>query len=219
MIGSVERYSSSAGKKRANVFAGRLLRIVIVALVLYLVVTRFFVSTYRIESVSMQPGIFPADRVIASELAFGPRVPFAHSRLPGLGTPERGDLVVVQPPFFGEPTLFSQILEPFVNFFTLQKATLHRNLYGMRVNGFMVKRVIGLPGDTIRLKSYVASIKARGASDFVPEQQLVPPALQHPHRQHGPRLVIVVPPVRQRRRAGAPQRRILRAWRQSPRIE
>ena len=112
--------------------------------------------------------------MIVSELAFGPRVPFAHSRLPGLATPERGDLVVVQPPFFGEQTLFSQILEPFVNFFTLQKASLHRNLYGMKVNGFMVKRIIGLPGDTIRLKSYVASIKPRGASDFVPEQQLVP---------------------------------------------
>jgi signal peptidase I len=173
MIGSVERYSSSAGKKRANVFIGRLLRIVLIALVLYLVVSRFAASTYSVESVSMEPVISPADRVIVSELAFGARVPFTHARLPGLQLPMRGDLVVVQPPLLGGPTIAARLFEPLANFFTLQKVTLHRDLYGMRVNLCMVKRVIGLPGDTIRLKSYVASIKPRGASDFVPEQQLI----------------------------------------------
>jgi signal peptidase I len=173
MIGSVERYSSSAGKKRTNVFVGRLLRIVLIALILYLVVSRFVVSTYRIESVSMEPVISPADRVIVSELAFGPRVPFSRARLPGLQVPERGDLVVVQPPLLGEPTIAARLFEPLVSFFTFQKVTLHRDLYGMRVNLSMAKRVIGLPGDTIRLKSFIASIKPRGASDFIPEQQLI----------------------------------------------
>jgi len=173
MIGSVERYSSSAGKKRTNVFVGRLVRIVVIALVLYLLVSRALVSSARIESVSMLPVISPADRVIVSELAFGPRVPFSRSRLPGLQAPERGDLVVVQPPFLGEPTLAARLFEPLVGFFTLQKVTLHRDMYGMRVNVSMVKRIIGLPGDTIRLKSYIASIRPKGASDFVPEQQLI----------------------------------------------
>jgi signal peptidase I len=173
MIGSVERYSSSAGKKRANVFVGRLIRTVLIALVLYLLVSRAVGSTYRVESVSMQPAISPADRVVVSELAFGLRLPFSRARLPGLQAPQRGDLVVVQPPFLGEPTLAARILEPLARFFTLQKVTLRRDLYGARVNLSMVKRVIGLPGDTIRLESYIASIKPKGASDFVPEQQLI----------------------------------------------
>jgi signal peptidase I len=174
MISSVERYSSSANKRRTGVAAGRVIRILVVAFLLYLLVSRFLASTYRIESVSMEPGLAPADRVIVSTLSFGPRVPFTRSRLPGLGLPERGDLVVVQPPFLEAPSVLSRLVEPLASFFTLQKGTIHRDLYGSRVNGYMVKRVVGLPGDTVRLKDYVLSIRARGASDFVPEQQLIP---------------------------------------------
>ncbi|MGA2641169.1 MAG: signal peptidase I [Spirochaetia bacterium] len=174
MIGSVERYSPATAKRRAGLFGGRVLRILLIALVLYLVVSRFFVSTYRIESVSMEPALRPAERVIVSSIAYGPRVPFTASRLPGMGMPERGDLVVVQPPFVVEPSLIARILEPLANFLSLQKATLHRDLYGSRVNGYMVKRVIGIPGDTLRLASFSVTVKPRGGSDFVPESQMIP---------------------------------------------
>ena len=173
MIGSVERYSPAAGKKRAGVFGARLLRVILIALVLYLVVSGFVVSTYRIESVSMEPALHPADRVIVSNIAYGPRVPFTASRLPGSGVPERGDLVVVQPPFLTAPSLAARIFEPLANFFSLQKATLHRDLYGGRVNGYVVKRVIGIPGDSVRLASFAAALKPRGGTDFVPEMQLI----------------------------------------------
>jgi signal peptidase I len=174
MIGSVERYSPAAGKRRAGFFGGRILRVLLIALILYLVVSRFLVSTYRIESVSMEPALSPADRVVVSSIAYGPRVPFTTSRLPGTGVPERGDLVVVQPPFVIEPSLIARILEPLASFVSLQKGTLHRDLYGGRVNGLLVKRVIGIPGDTLRLSSFTVSLRSRGGSDFIPEGQLIP---------------------------------------------
>ena len=63
MIGSVERYSSAANRRSERRSCGRLLRVLLIALILYLVVSRFLVSTYRIESVSMEPALAPADRV------------------------------------------------------------------------------------------------------------------------------------------------------------
>ncbi len=173
MIGSVERYSSSVRKRRVSLLGSRTFRILLIAFLIYLVVSRFFLATFQVESVSMEPTLSPSDRVIVSLLAFGPRVPFSHARFPGVGRPERGDVVVVQPPFYDEEPLVERILQPLVSFFTLQKATLRRDLYGGRVNSYMVKRVIGMPGDTIRLSSYTVWVKPRGASDFVPEDQIV----------------------------------------------
>jgi signal peptidase I len=174
MIGSVERYSSSVRRRRMSLLGSRTFRILLIAFILYIVVSRFLVATFRVESVSMEPGINSADRVIVSLLAFGPYVPFSHARFPGLSLPARGDLVMVQPPFYDDESALVKILQPLVSFFTLQKATLRRDLYGGRVNSYMLKRIIGMPGDTIRLSSYKVWVKPRGASDFVVEDQIVP---------------------------------------------
>jgi len=177
MIGSVERYSSSMRKRRFNLFGSLAFRIVFIALLLYLVVAHFLVSTSRVESVSMSPTLEPADRVLVSSLAYGPRVPLSKARLPGLSKPARGDIVVIRPPYVQDTTFARRLFEPLVAFFTLQKATLRRDLYGERVNASMVKRVIGVPGDTIRLRSFSALIKANGSKEFVPEAKLLPTAL------------------------------------------
>ncbi len=174
MIGSVERYSSSVRKRRISLLSSRTFRILLIAFLIYLVVSRFFLATFQVESVSMEPTLSPSDRVIVSLLVFGPRFPFSHARFPSVARPERGDIVVVQPPFYDDEPLLTKILQPLVSFFTLQKATLRRDLYGGRVNSYMVKRIIGMPGDTIRLDNYRVWIEPRGASDFVPEDELVP---------------------------------------------
>ncbi len=174
MIGSVERYSSSMRRRRGSFLGSLVFRIIVIALALYLVASHFLVSTSRIESVSMAPTLEPADRVVVSSLAYGPRVPFSNARLPGIGAPQRGDLVVIRPPFVDEQPFFRRLLEPVAAFFTLQKATLHRDIYGARVNASMVKRLVGMPGDTVRLRSYAALIKPAGATQFVPESELLP---------------------------------------------
>jgi signal peptidase I len=39
------------------------------------------------------------------------------------------------------------------------------------VDAYMVKRLVGMPGDTIRMSGYVLSVKPRGAAEFSSEQQ------------------------------------------------
>lgn len=173
MIGTVERYTSAVRKRRVSLWRSGVVRVLVTAFLLWLVVSRFLASTWRVESVSMSPALAPADRVVVSLIAFGPRIPFTSTRLPGLDEPRRGDLVVVEPPYAGTAPAWRRLLEPIAGFFTGQKATLVRDLEGGRVNRFVVKRVIGVPGDTIRLQAFTASIKPRGASDYTPEAQLI----------------------------------------------
>jgi len=174
MIGSVERYSPAARRRGTAPAWWRVLRVLLVALALYLVVTRFLASSYSVESVSMEPALHPADRVIVSEIPYGPRVPFSSLRLPGQAAPARGDLVAVLPPFLNEPSLIARILEPVFGFAALQRLSLYRDLYGGRVSSYMVKRIVGLPGDTLRLASFLAMVKPRGSSAFVSELELSP---------------------------------------------
>jgi len=178
MIGSVERYSSSIRRRRVNLLGLRSVRVVLIAFALYLVVSHFIVATYRVESVSMEPAVMPGDRLIVSLLDFGPRVPFSRARFPGFGRPERGDLVIVEPPFFEDEPVFLRLLDPVASFFTFQRATLRRDLYGGRVNSYMLKRIVGMPGDTVRLTSYALWIRPRGGSDFVSEDHLLPPGFR-----------------------------------------
>lgn len=173
MIGSVERYSSSMRKKRFSLIGSLPFRIVLIALLVYVVVAHFLVSTSRVESVSMSPTLEPADRVVVSSLSYGPRVPLSRVRLPGLAKPARGDIVVIRPPFVEDTTFARRLLEPVVAFFTFQKVSLHRDLYGERVHASMVKRIIGVPGDTVRLRSFSALIKAKGSKEFIPEAKLM----------------------------------------------
>ena len=172
MIGSVERYSQTARKKRFGLLSSRTARIIIIAFILYIVISHFFISTFRIDSVSMSPSLKSSDKVLVSYLSFGPRVPFTSIRLPGIARPARGDLVVVQPPFFSDESVLKRIFEPIVSFVSFQRITLYRDFGGGRAQGFVVKRIIGIPGDTLRMRGFQAMIRRQGSVEFVPESQL-----------------------------------------------
>ncbi len=173
MIGRVERYTSSVRKRRFSLWRSGVVRVVLAAFLVWLVVSRLLASTWRIDSVSMSPALEPGNRVVVSLLAFGPRIPFTVARLPGVREPARGDLVIVEPPYVGTTPAWRRLLEPVAGFFTGQQATLVRDFEGDRQNRYVVKRIIGVPGDTVRIQGFTAAIRPRGASDFSPEAQLI----------------------------------------------
>lgn len=171
MFGSVERYASAVRRKRFAMLRGRAVLAVALALALYLLITHFLAATYGIDSVSMRPNLEPSDRVMATPLSYGVFVPFSSIRLPGLRKPERGDLVVVQSPFLDRSAAWKRIGEPVVRFFTLQTVSLYRDSDGARMRGYLVKRVVGLPGDTVRMQDFHAQVRPAGRTEFLSEEE------------------------------------------------
>ncbi|MCF7887040.1 MAG: signal peptidase I [Candidatus Omnitrophica bacterium] len=99
---------------------------IVVAAVLVIVLKTFFFQMYKIPTTSMVPTLMPGDKIFVSKLSYGPKLPFVSFRLPGFSKLQRGDIVVFVPP--------QEVDQPWYR----------RKPY--------IKRVIGLPGETVQIK-------------------------------------------------------------------
>jgi signal peptidase I len=68
------------------------------ALVLTLFLRAFVIQAFRIPSESMLETLLVGDFLFVNKFEYGPKVPFTHTRLPGLRAPKRGDVIVFQFP-------------------------------------------------------------------------------------------------------------------------
>ena len=174
MVSPYERYSSGLATRFGRGFLFPLLKILLIAFLLYLFISRLFITSFKVDSGSMQPGLEPKDRLLVSTLVYGGRIPFlGQLRLPALRPPARGEVVVLQSPAYVRPAFPWSALEPVVRFLSLQRGSVVRDHTGRLTPRYMIKRVIAVPGDTVRLSQYVAYIKTAGSADFVPEQELL----------------------------------------------
>lgn len=69
-----------------------------VALILFLVLRTFVVQTFVITSGSMEDTLLVGDMLLVNRAAMGSRVPGIGLRIPGYSDPQRGDILVFDPP-------------------------------------------------------------------------------------------------------------------------
>jgi len=112
----------------------------VIAIAIALAIRHVLVEPFRIPSGSMFPTLLIGDHLFVNKLAYGPRIPFTDIRLPGLREPRRGDVVVFE---VGRPRdrQGRAGIKP-----------VDRSPSGTASEDF-VKRLVGLPGDTITLRN------------------------------------------------------------------
>ena len=96
-----------------------------VALVVWQVLRIFLVEAFRIPSGSMQNTLLVGDFLFVNKFLYGAEVPFIHKRLPAVREPARGDIIV-----------FDSVED--------EEGNLK-----------IVKRLIGIPGDTLEMRDGV----------------------------------------------------------------
>lgn len=113
----------------------------IVAAILAMIIRTFVVQAFKIPSGSMEDTLLIGDHLLVSKFIYGLEVPFVEDPLLKIRDPERGDIIVFEFPEDKDKSYFKR-----------------RDF---------IKRVIGLPGDTIEIRN--KNVYVNGKRYMTPE--------------------------------------------------
>ncbi len=155
-------------KDRRNFQRQRLrsLGVFILVLGIYISISTYLITPWTLKTQAMAPGYLPGTRILV--VPFLLRDPGGRLKNP----PGRGDIISISSPYIPESAWPLSVINPLVRFFTLQKVSFGRHLRNNWENERIFKRVIGIPGDTIRMRGSIAYIKPRGGNKFLSEFEL-----------------------------------------------
>lgn len=133
------------------------------------ILINYFIKTYRIENDIMAPNLLPGNHVIASSLRYGINIPFSYKKLLVFDMPKRGDIVLISQNRV-QGGVFYQTGNAIIKFFTFQQIHLPRpstNSYHQTV-----RRIIGIPGDTIYMNDFLVYNKTKASLHYLSEYEV-----------------------------------------------
>ncbi len=128
----VQEYAAVPLHRRMMGWVRDILETLLPALLIVLVVNTFAAQATRVEGPSMEPTLHNSQRLIVEKVSFR------------LREPHRGEIVVFRVPNYEPPSMIEQV-----------RSLLRSVLSGSRDSGSpdpLIKRVIGLPGETIEIR-------------------------------------------------------------------
>ncbi|MFP4612496.1 MAG: signal peptidase I [Spirochaetaceae bacterium] len=158
--------------KPEHTAGSRLLGIVKFLILLFLVyelITTFFVATHEIQSTAMRPTLEPGDRIIVSALPYGAQLPLFGARAPAFGSPDRGDIVVFRPTHTEASSWFASPARSLLRFVSAGRIRLGEDPVFPEA---VVRRVIALPGDTVRMEDFVFYVQSESSGAFESEFEI-----------------------------------------------
>ena len=129
---------------------------VILSILVISVVLNFLIFPVHQTSVSMTPDISNNSILFVTPLD---------------KTPERGDVVLINPVFKEKLNWFEKVKNSFVVFFTGRQANLYKNSEFPNTKE-KLRRIVAVPGDTIYMKDYKLYIRPKNEKHFLTEFEL-----------------------------------------------
>lgn len=162
-------YGSFKPRSKLRSQLGRIIKIVVFVFLIYQITSVFIISSFVVDTSAMEPGILQGQRLFAAPLLTGASLTLPRLRVPGLREPERGDLVLVKPGNAEEIAWYIILFDPVVRFFTLQEKTIIPGENQNWNNQIAVKRIIALPGDTVKMIDFKFFVKHKDKTGFMSE--------------------------------------------------
>jgi signal peptidase I len=164
--GGRKRYRFYSEERTAGGRLWSLVKLLILLFVLYELVTTFLISSYRVDSEAMRPVLEPGDRVLVTSLPVGADMPVLDTRGPSVGGVRRADVVLVRTGYGPVRSRFVEPVGSLLRFFTGQSRSVAEEDWRPEVT---FRRVIGVPGDTVRMEDFIFYVRGAGADTFSSE--------------------------------------------------
>lgn len=163
----MKRSESFAEARRRRVRSFRFFRLLAGFFVAYSLVTLYGLKPFEAASQSMSPTIQPGDRVFVLPLAYAVANPLNGMRISHT-SPQRGDIVLLDPPWVEVAPWPRRIADSLLRFVTAQRI----GLKGDPLDRPVMKRVVALPGDSVRMENFIIYVKAAGSTHFLTEYEV-----------------------------------------------
>ena len=134
----------------------QIFQLLLLCLIFYLLCSALFIGTYKAGSDSMSPWCSSRDTLVAV------RSWYTHL--------DRGDVVLSTPSFYRTAPLWIRALDSAVQVCTFRLVNL-AEFFGYDT-GYTVKRIVGLPGDTVKIVGSQAYILPPGTEMYMSETAL-----------------------------------------------
>ena len=126
----------------------KVLTLIVLFLLFHHAVSFFLIAGVRVQSDGMSPELSPGDRLFVSHSAYGVPLPFTDARI-GTPEPERGDVVLFDPPYAREAPVLVRLADQLIRLVTLQRFGLKPGNAAPWEGSEVAGRVMAVPGDTV----------------------------------------------------------------------
>jgi len=143
------------------------------AVCMVLLINQYLFQMYRIPSGSMIGTLEVGDMIFVNKVVYGPELLPGLGKLPGLREPERSEVVVFENPSYISRGPVFTILQQFIYMGTLTFVDIDKDEFGKPRVHYLIKRAVGVGGDTVRVDDGEVSFLWKGAGAWTAEREHV----------------------------------------------
>lgn len=137
-----------------------------------LLVNQYAFQAYEIPSPSMEKTLLVHDRIFVNKFQYGPELLPGMFKLPGVLTPQRGDIIIFENPAYLSQGPVFDIAQRLIYMMTLSLVDIDRDENGQPKAHFLVKRGVGYSGDVVRWRNGEPEFQLPGTDTWVTEVDL-----------------------------------------------
>lgn len=161
-------------KQKKKHFIREWIEAIVWALVIVILLQQFLFELYVIPTGSMIPTIEKGTRALVLKTVFGPEILPGKIKYNYYRKPYRGEVIVFENPDSRYKPMgpFKKILHKIVFLITLTKVDIDADKDGRPKVRLLLKRVIGMPGERIRIRQGNVQILPQGEETWITEEEI-----------------------------------------------